>query len=95
MSHFQFMPTLTPFLAIHQSESFLPAIPAMLTTMRPSQPSWHLQPWYELQQEFVLALEVLQGHFPDCTLQNLAQEHNFELGIPTSEEPELPDLDFG
>jgi hypothetical protein len=43
----------------------------------------------------VSALKVLEGRYPDCSPQNLAQEHDFELGIPTFEEPELPDLDYG
>jgi hypothetical protein len=67
----------------------------MVTETCPSQPSWHLQPWYEPRSQFVSAQEVLQGRFPDYSPQNLEQEHKFHLGIPVSEEPELPELDFG
>ncbi len=49
----------------------------------------------EPQLEFVPALEVLEGRYPVFSPWNLAHEHHFELGIPTFEEPELPELDYG
>jgi hypothetical protein len=79
-SHFRDMPNpyALPGNPLHVVP---PVIPAMLTATRPSQPSWRLQPRYEPQLEFVSALEVLEGRYPDCTPQNLAQEHNFELSV--------------
>jgi hypothetical protein len=71
-------------------------IPAMVTAQRPLQPtSWNLQPHYEARHDFVSAQEVLQGRFPGCMPRNLVQEHDFCLEIPTSNQPELPELDFG
>jgi hypothetical protein len=67
----------------------------MVTAQHPSQPTWNLQPRNEARHCFVSAQEVLQRRYPDCMPQNLVQEHNFCLGIPTSEEPELSELDFG
>jgi hypothetical protein len=42
--------------------------------------------------------ESQEGHsleFQHFTPRNLEQESRFQLGIPISEEPEMPDLDFG
>jgi hypothetical protein len=94
-SHFQDMPN--PF-ALPGDPPYVPppVVPTMAAAKRPPQPSWQLQPRYEpAQLRFVSALEVLGGRYPDCPPRNLAQEHDFELGISTFEEPELPELDYG
>jgi hypothetical protein len=39
--------------------------------------------------------QVLVRGFPEYSPQNLEQDLNFELGIPTTKEPQVPDLDFG
>jgi hypothetical protein len=71
-------------------------IPVMvMMAQHSSQPTWNLEPRNEARHDFVLAQEVLQGRYPGCMPRNLVQEHNFCLGIPTSEEPELLELDFG
>ncbi len=70
-------------------------IPVMVTAQRASLPASTLQPHHDPRRGSLSAQEVLQGRFPDYAPRNLEQEHNFRLGIPTSEEPEFPDLDFG
>jgi hypothetical protein len=71
------------------------AAPRVVTAPRPSEPSWRLQRRYESRTEFVSAQQVLVGGFPDLSPRNLEVDLNFQLGISRSEEPELPDLDFG
>jgi len=93
-SHFQDMPNPYALPTDPPPRTQLITIPALVTAPRPSQVSWHLQPRYQDANESV-PQEVSQGLFPQFTPRNLEQEHRFRLGFPISEEPELPDLDFG
>jgi hypothetical protein len=67
----------------------------MLTEPRPLQSSWRLEPCYEARTKFISAQQVLVKGFPEYSPQNLEQDLNVELGIPTTKEPQVPDLDFG
>jgi hypothetical protein len=100
MSHFRDMPN--PYAL----PSSLPTIaearptPAMVTAPRLAQPSWRLQPRYDLRDDFHTARDVLEGRISDYTPRNLEQEHAFcgVLPIPiprTFQEQELPELDYG
>jgi hypothetical protein len=57
-----------------------------------SAPVWRLEPRDKPEQGFMSALQALEGSMPGPTPRNLAQEQHFEM---SSEDPELPVLDFG
>ena len=94
-SHFRDMPNPYALASDPGPRIYPTVLPVMVTETPPLQPSWRLQPRYEPRSQFVSAQEVLQGRFPGYSPRNLEQEHNFHLGIPVTEEPELPELDFG
>ena len=96
-SHFQDMPNPYALASDPPPRTRPASIPALVTAPRPVQPSWGVrQSHYEQQRpEYDSAPEVLQGRFPHFEPRNLALEDRFRLGIPYSEEPEMPDLDYG
>jgi hypothetical protein len=68
-------------------------VPRVVTAPRLPQPSWQLhrrdEPMLGLESQ-----EVLQEHFSHFIPRDLEHESRLQLGIPTYEEPEVPDLDF-
>jgi hypothetical protein len=68
-------------------------VPRVVTAPRLPQPSWQLhrrdEPMLGLESQ-----EVLQEHFSHFIPRDLERESRLQLGIPTYEEPEVPDLDF-
>ena len=61
----------------------------------PSETSWRLQPRYKASTTFVSAQHVLQQGFPFFATRNLEEDMNFESPKPTSNEPNVSDLDYG
>jgi hypothetical protein len=62
----------------------------------PSHPSWQLQPRYEARSTFVSAQHVLETGFGNFSPRSLDRDIDFQFGIPpTSNEPEVADLDYG
>ena len=94
-SHFRDMPNPYSIPSDPPPRTHALLIPALVTAPRWLEPSWQLQPCFESNHNFASAQEVLQTRFPDYMPQNLGQEVSFQVGILISNEPELPDLDFG
>jgi hypothetical protein len=97
ISHFRDMPNpyaLPGDAAYHPLPlcSSSPASFAAAAKRPPSAPAWSLKPRDKPERGFMSALQGLEGSMPGLAPRNLAEEQDFEM---TSEEPELPVLNFG
>lgn len=93
--HSRDMPNPYAFPVILPPQLRSPPVARMAPEARPLQPSWSLQPRYEARTEFVSAQEVLVRGFHDYPPRNLEQDLNIQLGVASSKEPDMPDLDYG
>ena len=93
-SHFQHMPNPYAYPTVNATRTVPPAIPAMVTAPRPSQPDWRLHRRDEASHE-AESQEVFREHFSHFKPRNLDQEHSLRHGMPKSDKPELPVLDWG
>lgn len=93
--HSRDMPNPYAFPVILPPQLRSPPVARMAPEARPLQPSWSLQPRYEARTEFVSAQEVLVRGFHGYPPRNLEQDLNIQLGVASSKEPDMPDLDYG